>query len=98
MTTTKKFITCDGNQAAAHIAYMFSEVAAIYPITPSSTMAEYVDEWAFTSGSFCYRLRKHFEFLPDLGRGAEFSSFYFRASTCYLLLTLDGLILNKIVR
>ena len=46
MTTAKKFITCDGNQAAAHVAYMFSEVAAIYPITPSSTMAEYVDEWA----------------------------------------------------
>ena len=42
----KKFMTCDGNQAAAHVAYMFSEVAAIYPITPSSTMAEYVDEWA----------------------------------------------------
>ncbi|MBP3565267.1 MAG: pyruvate:ferredoxin (flavodoxin) oxidoreductase [Alistipes sp.] len=42
----KKFITCDGNYAAAHIAYKFSEVAAIYPITPSSTMAEYVDEWA----------------------------------------------------
>ncbi len=42
----KKFLTCDGNQAAAHISYMFSEVAAIYPITPSSTMAEYVDEWA----------------------------------------------------
>jgi pyruvate-ferredoxin/flavodoxin oxidoreductase len=46
MTKQKKFLTCDGNQAAAHIAYMFSEVAAIYPITPSSTMAEYVDEWA----------------------------------------------------
>mgnify|MGYP000198243032 CR=1 FL=1 len=46
MTKQKKFITCDGNQAAAHISYMFSEVAAIYPITPSSTMAEYVDEWA----------------------------------------------------
>ena len=43
---SKKFLTCDGNQAAAHISYMFSEVAAIYPITPSSTMAEYVDEWA----------------------------------------------------
>ncbi len=42
----KKFITCDGNYAAAHVAYMFSEVAAIYPITPSSTMAELVDEWA----------------------------------------------------
>ncbi|MEA4937706.1 MAG: pyruvate:ferredoxin (flavodoxin) oxidoreductase [Paludibacter sp.] len=46
MAKQKKFLTCDGNQAAAHIAYMFSEVAAIYPITPSSTMAEYVDEWA----------------------------------------------------
>ncbi|MCQ2374324.1 MAG: pyruvate:ferredoxin (flavodoxin) oxidoreductase [Salinivirgaceae bacterium] len=46
MAKEKKFITCDGNQAAAHVAYMFSEVAAIYPITPSSTMAEYVDEWA----------------------------------------------------
>ncbi|MBN2744319.1 MAG: pyruvate:ferredoxin (flavodoxin) oxidoreductase [Marinilabiliaceae bacterium] len=46
MAKEKKFVTCDGNQAAAHIAYMFSEVAAIYPITPSSTMAEYVDEWA----------------------------------------------------
>ncbi len=46
MTKQKKFLTCDGNQAAAHISYMFSEVAAIYPITPSSTMAEYVDEWA----------------------------------------------------
>ncbi|MCP9610914.1 pyruvate:ferredoxin (flavodoxin) oxidoreductase [Coprobacter tertius] len=46
MTKQKKMLTCDGNQAAAHISYMFSEVAAIYPITPSSTMAEYVDEWA----------------------------------------------------
>ncbi len=46
MAKQKKFLTCDGNQAAAHIAYMFSETAAIYPITPSSTMAEYVDEWA----------------------------------------------------
>ena len=46
MSKEKKFLTCDGNQAAAHISYMFSEVAAIYPITPSSTMAEYVDDWA----------------------------------------------------
>lgn len=46
MSKKKKFLTCDGNQAAAHVSYMFSEVAAIYPITPSSTMAEYVDEWA----------------------------------------------------
>lgn len=36
----------DGNNAAAHVAYAFTEVAAIYPITPSSPMAEYVDDWA----------------------------------------------------
>ena len=46
MAKEKRFITCDGNEAAAHVSYMFSEVAAIYPITPSSPMAEHVDEWA----------------------------------------------------
>ena len=38
--------TVDGNTAAAHVAYAFTDVAAIFPITPSSTMAEVVDEWA----------------------------------------------------
>ncbi len=42
----KKMKTMDGNCAAAHCAYAFTEVAAIYPITPSSTMAEYVDQWS----------------------------------------------------
>ena len=42
----KKTKTMDGNAAAAYVSYAFTEVAAIYPITPSSTMAEYVDEWA----------------------------------------------------
>ena len=42
----KKFQSMDGNTAAAHSAYAFTEVAAIYPITPSSTMAEVVDQWA----------------------------------------------------
>ena len=37
---------CDGNEAAAYVAYAFSEVAAIYPITPSSPMAEHTDEWS----------------------------------------------------
>jgi len=46
MAKNKNFVTCDGNYAASHIAYMFSEVSAIYPITPSSTMAEYIDEWS----------------------------------------------------
>ena len=55
MTKQKKFITCDGNQAAAHISYMFSEVAAIYPITPSSTMAEYVDERTSSAKQYWYR-------------------------------------------
>ena len=41
----RKMKTMDGNTAAAHISYMFTEVTAIYPITPSSPMAEHVDEW-----------------------------------------------------
>ena len=42
----RKMKTMDGNQAAAHASYAFSEVAAIFPITPSSVMPEHVDEWA----------------------------------------------------
>ncbi len=43
---TRKFKTMDGNQAAAHVSYAFTDVAAIYPITPSSVMAELTDAWA----------------------------------------------------
>ena len=46
MENNKKYVTLDGNTAAAQVSYMFSEVAAIYPITPSSPMAEHVDDWA----------------------------------------------------
>ena len=42
----RKMKTMDGNQAAAHVAYAYTEVAAIYPITPSSVMPEHIDEWA----------------------------------------------------
>ena len=42
----KKMKTMDGNTAAAYTAYAFTEVAAIFPITPTSTMAEIVDEWS----------------------------------------------------
>ena len=42
----KKIVTVDGNEACARTAYMFSEVAGIYPITPSSPMAEHIDEWS----------------------------------------------------
>ena len=43
---TKHMKTMDGNTAAAHVSYAFTEVAAIFPITPSSPMAEVVDEWS----------------------------------------------------
>jgi pyruvate-ferredoxin/flavodoxin oxidoreductase len=42
----KQFVTIDGNTAATHVGYAFSDVATIYPITPSSTMGEMADEWA----------------------------------------------------
>ena len=45
----KEKVTMDGNTAAAYISYAFSEVAAVYPITPSSTMAEVVEEWSVKS-------------------------------------------------
>ena len=41
-----KFKTMDGNEAAGWVSYAFTEVAAIYPITPSSPMAEHVDDWS----------------------------------------------------
>ena len=44
MVRNKK--TMDGNHAAAHVSYAYTDVAAIYPITPSSVMAEATDEWA----------------------------------------------------
>ena len=42
----RKFKTMDGNNAAAHVSYAFTDVAAIYPITPSSVMAEVTDVWS----------------------------------------------------
>ncbi|MHB1483414.1 MAG: pyruvate:ferredoxin (flavodoxin) oxidoreductase [Saccharofermentanales bacterium] len=46
MTKEKKFMTVDGNNAAAYTSYAFTEVAGIYPITPSSPMADYIDQWS----------------------------------------------------
>ena len=42
----RKLETMDGNTAAAHVSYAYTEVAAIYPITPSSPMADFVDQWS----------------------------------------------------
>ena len=46
---TKMMKTMDGNEAAAYVSYAFTEVATIYPITPSSPMAEHVDSWLQTA-------------------------------------------------
>jgi pyruvate-ferredoxin/flavodoxin oxidoreductase len=46
---SKQYVTMDGNTAAAYISYAFSEVSAVFPITPSSTMAEVVEEWSSKS-------------------------------------------------
>ena len=46
MSDEKRFVMCDGNEAAAMIAHLCNEVMAIYPITPSSTMGELADEWS----------------------------------------------------
>ena len=48
MAIERKKISMDGNTAAAHVSYAFTEVAAIYPITPSSVMAELTDSWSAT--------------------------------------------------
>ena len=50
----RQFKTMDGNNAAAHVSYAFTEVSGIYPITPSSPMADYVDH-ARTSSDLLYR-------------------------------------------
>ena len=47
---TQRIKTMDGNEAAADVAYAFTEVATIYPITPSSPMAEHIDVWAARDG------------------------------------------------
>jgi pyruvate-ferredoxin/flavodoxin oxidoreductase len=44
--TENRMVTVDGNEAVAYIAYRINEVCAIYPITPSSAMAEWTDQWA----------------------------------------------------
>ena len=50
MAIERKKLSMDGNTAAAHVSYAFTEVAAIYPITPSSPMAEVTDTWADFQG------------------------------------------------
>ena len=55
----KQIMTIDGNEAAAHVSYAFTEVATIYPITPSSPMAEHVDEWSARGRKNLFGQRVH---------------------------------------
>ena len=56
-TVVRSSKTMDGNTAAAHVSYAFTEVAGIYPITPSSPMADYVDRLRLPSDRFCNACR-----------------------------------------
>ena len=77
----KKMQTIDGNYAASYVAYAFSEVAAIYPITPSSTMGEYADIWASQGlknmaeqfdGQGDFRLERTLEFAEPFEAADQF--------------------------
>ena len=62
----RKMKSMDGNNAAAHVSYAFSEVAAIYPITPSSPMADFVDQWSAAGLKNIFGTRvKVVEMLPN---------------------------------
>ena len=62
----RKMKSMDGNNAAAHVSYAFSEVAAIYPITPSSPMADFVDQWSANGLKNIFGTRvKVVEMLPN---------------------------------
>ena len=62
----RKMKSMDGNNAAAHVSYAFSEVAAIYPITPSSPMADMVDQWSANGLKNIFGTRvKVVEMLPN---------------------------------
>ena len=59
MAKNKVFKSMDGNEAAAYAAYAFTEVGAMYPITPSSPMADHTDQWAAQGKKNIFGLPKH---------------------------------------
>ena len=62
----RKMKTMDGNNAAAHVSYAFTEVAAIYPITPSSVMAEVTDSWSAGGQKNIFGQRQMYCVFPPL--------------------------------
>jgi pyruvate-ferredoxin/flavodoxin oxidoreductase len=74
---TKKFMSMDGNTAAAHCAYAFTEFSAIYPITPSSPMAENVDNWATQGRKNLFdSVVKVAELQSEAGAAGQFTVLY----------------------
>ena len=71
----RKLETMDGNTAAAHVSYAYTEVAAIYPITPSSPMADFVDQWSAQGRKNIFGSQVNHRFLAHPSRGfADFFS------------------------
>ena len=89
----RKFKTMDGNTAAAHVSYAFTEVAGIYPITPSSPMADYVDQWSAQGRKNIFGNRvKVVEMQSEAGAsGTVHGSLAAGALTCYTPNAQDGL-------
>ena len=81
----RKLKTMDGNTAAAHVAYAFTEVAAIYPITPSSPMAESMDEWVSDARENIFGEKVHIVEMQSEGgaAGAVHSRFLHNNIHCF---------------
>ena len=87
--------TMDGNTAAAHVAYAFTEVAAIYPITPSSTMAELVDEWSAQGRKNIFGQKvKVVEMQSEAGAAGACSWFITSRSFNYYFYSFSRFIIN----
>ena len=90
----RKMKTMDGNTAAAHISYAFTEVAAIYPITPSSPMAEHVDEWAAKEKKNIFgKPVKVVEMQSEAGAAGAFMGHYKRVLLSTTYTASQGLLL-----
>ena len=90
----RKMKTMDGNQAAAHVSYAYTEVAAIYPITPSSVMPEHIDEWATEGRKNIFGTTVHVtEMQSEAGAAGAVHGFHF---SCHFLFLLRNYIVKRV--
>ena len=86
---TKQFKMCDGNEAAASVAYRLNEIAVIYPITPSSTMGELADDWAAKGQKNIFGEVPFIYEMPSLMKATDLMVTRAGASTMSEILVLD---------